>query len=142
MAKSKQTDIRKAIIASGPVIIQNKKMLVALDDKDPFLKFPGGALVEGKTLKETCKIKTKEEICCDIEIIKELEPMLIWQHPKTKEKIAILLVHWLAKIKKGKLKEGKHTKRIIWIDSKYHGYKLAPNVKFFLNKLKKEKVIK
>ena len=137
MTKSKQIDIKKSMIASGPIIIQNKKMLVVLDDKDPFLKFPGGSLFKGKTLKETCILETKLEIKCDIEIIKELEPMLLWHKPNTGEKIPVVLIHWLAKLKEGQVpKKGKHTKKIIWIDSNYKGYKLAPNVQYFLKMLK------
>ena len=138
--KNKQLGITNAVIASGPVIVKNKKMLVVLDDKDPFLKFPGGSIFKNKTLRETCKIETRQEICCDIEIIKALEPLMLWKKPHTGEKIPIVLIHWLAKLK-GKPKKGRHTKEIVWIDSRYKGYKLAPNVKFFLNKLKKEKII-
>ena len=32
----------KTIVASGPVIIQNGKLLVNKDDKDEFYKLPGG----------------------------------------------------------------------------------------------------
>jgi ADP-ribose pyrophosphatase YjhB (NUDIX family) len=142
MAKLKQLGIVDSVIASGPVIIKNKKMLVVLDDKDPFLKFPGGSIFRNKTLKETCKIETKEEIRCSIEIIKELEPLMLWKKPHTGEKIPVVLIHWLAKIKgRQKLRKGKHTKEILWINSKYKGYKLAPNVKYFLKKLKKDKLI-
>ena len=138
MGKLKQTNIVKAIIASGPVIIKNRKMLVVLDDKDNFLKFPGGRIFQGKSLIETCKIETKKEICCDIEIIKELEPLILWKKPQTGEKMPILLIHWLAKIKRNqKPKKGKHTKEIFWINSKAKtGYQLAPNVRYFLKKLK------
>ena len=137
----KQLGITKAVIASGPIIIKNKKMLVVLDDKDPFLKFPGGSIFKNKTLKETCKIETIQEIRCKIEIIKELEPIMLWKKPHTGEKIPVVLIHWLAKLKNCKPKKGKHTKEIFWIDSKYKGHKLAPNVKYFLKKLKKEKKI-
>jgi len=128
------------VIASGPVIVQNKKMLVVLDDKDPFLKFPGGSILKNKSLKETCKLETKREIKCDINIIKELEPIMLWKKPHTGEKIPVVLIHWLSKINQ-RPKKGKHTKEILWIDSKYKGYKLAPNVQYFVKKLKKEKKI-
>ena len=141
--KLKQLGIVNAVIASGPVIIKNKKMLVVLDDKDPFLKFPGGSIFKNKSLKETCNIETKQEIKCDIEIIKETEPLMLWKKPYTGEKIPVVLIHWLSRLKKGqKPKKGRHTKKIFWIDSKYKGYKLAPNVSYFLKKLKKEKKIK
>jgi len=139
--KTKQLGITNAIIASGPVIIKNRKMLVVLDDKDPFLKFPGGSIFKNKSLKETCKIETMQEVCCDIEIVKELEPLMLWKKPHTGEKIPIVLIHWLAKIKKGNPKKGRHTKDIFWIDSEYKGHELAPNVLYFLKKLKKGKII-
>lgn len=140
--KNKQLGITNAVIASGPVIIENKKMLVVLDDKDNFLKFPGGSIFKNKTLKETCKIETKQEICVDIDIIKELEPLMLWKKPHTGEKIPVVLIHWLAKIKKGqKPKKGRHTKNIFWIDSKYEGIELAPNVRYFLGKMRREGIV-
>jgi ADP-ribose pyrophosphatase YjhB (NUDIX family) len=140
--KIRQIKLKNAVIASGPIIIESKKMLVVLDKKDPFLKFPGGSLFVGKTLKETCILETKREIKCDIEILRELESLLLWKKPHTGEKIPVVLIHWLAKIKKDqKPREGVGTKRIIWIDSKYKGYELAPNVDYFLRKLKKQGLV-
>jgi len=37
----------KYIIASGPVIIENGKLLVNKDDKDDFYKLPGGTIETG-----------------------------------------------------------------------------------------------
>ena len=137
---AKQLGKVKAVIASGPIIVKNKKILVVLDDKDPFLKFPGGSIFKNKTLKDTCKIETKQEIKCDIEIIKELEPLMLWKKPHSGEEMPVVLIHWLAKIK-GIPRKGRHTKEIFWIDSRYKGYKLAPNVKYFLKKLKRGKIV-
>ncbi|MGB9707972.1 MAG: hypothetical protein ACPLXC_01430 [Candidatus Pacearchaeota archaeon] len=61
--------------------------------------------------------------------------------PHTGGKIPVVLIHWLAKIKRGQPRKGKHTREILWINSKYQGHELAPNVKYFLKKLKKEKKI-
>ncbi len=146
MPNPKQTDKIYSIVASGPVIIKDRKMLVVLDDKDSFLKFPGGKVFEGKTLKESCLIETKIEIGCDIKIIKELEPMMLWERPHTGEDIAVVLIHWLAKLKESQVpKKGKHTKEILWIDSDsktWKGYELGPNVKYFLSRLKKEGLLR
>ena len=66
--------------------------------------------------------------------------------PHTGEDIAIVLIHWLAKLKQNQVpKKGKHTKEILWIDSDpktWKGYELGPNVSYFLKKLKKEGLIK
>lgn len=143
--KLKQTDKIMSIVASGPAIIKDKTLLVVLDDEDPFLKLPGGKLFEGKTLRETCLIETKLEIGCDIEIIRELEPMLLWKKPHTGEDIAVLLIHWLVKLKDNQIpKKGEHVKEILWINSDkktWHGYKLGPNVDFLLKKLKEDGLI-
>jgi ADP-ribose pyrophosphatase YjhB (NUDIX family) len=110
-----------------------------LDDKDPFLKFPGGSIFKGKSLRETCKIETKQEVMCDIDIANALEPIMLWKKPHTGERIPVVLIHWLANLKKGqKPKKGRRTMQILWIDSKYRGYALAPNVRFFLKTLKKQ----
>lgn len=139
MTKPKQLGITNAVIASGPVIIRNKKMLAVLDDKDPFLKFPGGSIFRGKSLRQTCSIETMQEVKCGIEIIAPLEPIMLWKKPHTGERIPVVLIHWLAKLRNGqKPKKGRRTRQILWIDSKYKGYALAPNVRFFLKTLKKQ----
>lgn len=126
------------IIASGPVIIKDKKMLVVLDDKDPFLKFPGGRIHFPESLEKTCLRRTKEEIGANIEIIRPLEPMILWKKPR----IPVVLIHWLAKLKPKQFpKKTRLPREIFWIDSEYKGHELAPNVQYFLNKLKKEKII-
>ena len=35
------------IVASGPVIMEDNKLLVNKDDKDDFYKLPGGTIEEG-----------------------------------------------------------------------------------------------
>ncbi len=67
----------KDIIASGPVIIEDGKLLVDKDDKDDFYKIPGGRIEGIESLEETCCRETKEEINAEIEIIK---PLISWQH--------------------------------------------------------------
>ncbi len=77
------------IIVSGPVIIQNGKLLVIKEDKDNFYKIPGGR-VEGKeSLEETCKREVSEEINGDITIIKKLSTMRLDRNPQTGKEIKI-----------------------------------------------------
>ena len=90
----------KFIIASGPVIIEEGKLLVNKDDKDDFYKLPGGSVQPGtEDLEEACHRETLEENNAQIEIIKPLHPMMLWKNPQTGEKMAILLIHYLAKLK-------------------------------------------
>jgi len=110
----------KFIIASGPVIIEDGKLLVDKDDKDEFYKLPGGTIKEGtEDLEEACCEKTKEEINGEIKIIKPLHPKILWENPTTKEKMAIVLISYLAKLmNKEEIKPVPPTKEIKWLDLK------------------------
>ncbi len=110
----------KYLIASGPVIIKNGKLLVDKDDKDDFYKLPGGSIKENiESLEEACHRKIKEEINGEIEIIKPLHPKILWENPQTKEKMTIILVSYQAKLlNKDEIKPIKPTKEIKWLDLK------------------------
>jgi len=108
------------LVASGPVIIENGKLLVDKDDKDDFYKLPGGSIKEdSEDLEAACHRKVKEEINGEIEIIKPLHPKILWENPQTKEKMTIVLVSYLAKLKnKDQIKPLPPTKEIKWLDLK------------------------
>lgn len=122
------------IIASGPVIIKNKKVLLIKDRKDNFYKFPGGRVEKGQGLEQTCLRETKEEIGVDIKIIKPLKTVLLWKKPGTGEEIPIILAHYSCKIKpKQKIMKGKEIREVTWINIKdLEKYNVAPNVRFLL----------
>jgi ADP-ribose pyrophosphatase YjhB (NUDIX family) len=127
------------IIASGPVIIENGKLLVNKDDKDDFYKLPGGTIEEDvESLEEACHREVKEENNAEIEIIKPLHPMILWKNPQTGEKMCILLIHYLAKLKnKKKIKPIFPVKETKWLDVKeikQGKYSVAPNIKFLIEK--------
>lgn len=128
----------KYIVASGPVIIENGKLLVNRDDKDDFYKFPGGTSKEGESLEETCKRRVKEEINADVELVKPLHPMILWENPQTKQKMTIMLIHFLAKLKNPKgIKAIPPIKEVKWLDineMKDGKHKIAPNIKFLIEK--------
>jgi len=122
----------KYIIASGPVIIEEGKLLVSKDNKDDFYKIPGGTMNIGEDLEKVCIRETKEEINADIEIIKPLNPILIYKNPQTGEEMTILLLHYEAKLKnKDELKKGQDIQEIKWLnigEIKQGKYKVAPNI--------------
>ena len=127
------------IIASGPVIIEEGKLLVNKDDKDDFYKLPGGTIEEDvESLEEACHRETKEEINGLIGIIKPLHPMILWKNPQTGEKMCILLIHYLAKLKnKNEIKPIPPVKEVKWLDIeeiKKGKHKVAPNIKFLIEK--------
>lgn len=129
----------KYIIASGPVIVENGKLLVNKDDKDDFYKFPGGTIEEGvESLEEACRREVKEEINADIQIIRPLHPMILWENPQTKKKMTILLIHYLAKLKNPKeIGAIPPIREVKWLgikEIKEGKYKIAPNIKFLIEK--------
>jgi len=132
----------KFIIASGPVIIEDGKLLVNKDDKDEFYKLPGGTIKEGEELEDACIRKVKEEINGEIEIIKPLYPKVLWENPTTKEKMTIVLINYLAKLlNKNEIKPIPPTREIKWIDIeeiKKGKHNVSPNTRALIEKLDKK----
>jgi len=129
----------KYIIASGPVIIEDGKLLVNKDNKDDFYKLPGGTIEEGvEDLETACHREVMEENNAKIEIIKPLHPMILWKNPQTKEQMVILLIHYLAKLKNKKdIKPIPPIQETKWLDIeeiKNGKHKIAPNIKFLIEK--------
>lgn len=129
----------KFIIASGPVIIEQGKLLVNKDNKDNFYKLPGGTIEQGiEDLEKACHRETKEENNGKIEIIKPLHPMILWKNPQTQEPMTILLIHYLAKLKnKEQLKPIPPIQEVKWLDIeeiKQNKHNIAPNIKFLIEK--------
>lgn len=129
----------KFIVASGPVIIEKGKLLVNKDNKDDFYKLPGGTVEENiEDLEQACHRETKEENNAEIEIIRPLHPMILWQNPQTKEKMTIVLIHYLAKLKnKEQIKPMPPIQEVKWLDIKeikQGKHNIAPNIKFLIDK--------
>ncbi len=129
----------KYIIASGPVIIENGKLMVNKDDKDDFYKLPGGTIEEGiEDLEEACHREVFEENNAKIKIIRPLHPMILWKNPQTGEKMVILLIHYLANLlNKEEVKPMPPIKEVVWLnikEIKLGKYHVAPNIKFLIDK--------
>jgi len=128
----------KFIIASGPVIIEDGKLLVIKDNKDNFYKLPGGTVELGDSLIDTCHRETKEEINAEIEIIKPLNPMILYKNPQTEKAMTIVLIHYSAKLKnKTKIKPIPPIQEVKWLDIKeikQGKHNVASNIKFLIEK--------
>jgi ADP-ribose pyrophosphatase YjhB (NUDIX family) len=127
----------KFIVASGPVIIEDGKLLVNLDDKDDFYKLPGGTVEQGDDLLSACHRETKEEINGEIEVIRPLNPMIIYKNPQTEKEMTIVLIHYLSRLKnKKEIKPIAPIKKVEWLkieDIKKGKYVVAPNIKFLID---------
>ena len=128
----------KFIVASGPVIIEDGKLLVSKDNKDDFYKLIGGRVQEGETLEDACIRKAKEACNAEIEIIKPLFPNILYENPQTKEKMVIILINYLAKLKnKEEIKPLPPEEDLKWVsleEIKAGKGNVSPNVKMLVEK--------
>ncbi|HOX41512.1 MAG TPA: NUDIX domain-containing protein [bacterium] len=125
----------KFIIASGPVIIENGKVLLnrhgETEADQRFWKFVGGRVeladveIDGDALEIACKREVKEEMGLDIEIIIPIKPMLI-KHPD-KPNAYIILIHYLAK-RLNEIMPGPDIIEYGWFDIDSLPENCAPNI--------------
>ena len=127
------------IILSGSAIIENDKLLLIYKKNQDHYEFPGGKVEENETLEEAAIRETKEEIGCEIEIIKYLGYIDFTINNKE-----FRSHNFLSKIKNNqepKIIEKDKFNNMIWLDlNEYNNnsnqIKLAPNVKGFITTLK------
>ena len=118
----------KIIIASGPVIVENKKVLLNKHGDTTFWKFCGGRVENFDTnLIENAKREVKEEMGLDIKIISD-EPFISFTRKDTDEgAIDIILVHFLAE-RIGEIEPGSDIREWAWHDLNNLPNDLGPNI--------------
>lgn len=118
----------KIIIASGPVIVENNKVLLNQHGDTKFWKFCGGRVENFETdLIENAKREVKEEMGIEIEILDE-KPLLLHTKKETPEgDIDVILVHFLAK-RIGEITPGEDIRSWDWLDISNLPQDLAPNI--------------
>ncbi|MBT4277618.1 NUDIX hydrolase [Candidatus Falkowbacteria bacterium] len=119
----------KIIMASGPVIVEDNKVLLNQHGDTTFWKFCGGKVEDYNTnLIENAKREAKEEMGIEIEILDQ-EPFITFtRKEKDGEMIDIILVHFLAK-RIGEIKPGEDIREWDWTDlNKLKNENLAPNI--------------
>jgi len=126
----------KIIIASGPVIIEDNKVLLNQHGDKNMWKFPGGRLENfefdnwNESLEETARREVKEEMGIKIEIIKPLKPMFIPRPGHDNE--YVVLIHFLAK-RIGEITPGEDIEKWDWIEIDQLPPNVTPNVKAILS---------
>jgi len=119
---------KKVIIASGPVIIKNRKVLLDISGDDAFWKFCGGKVEENETLQETAIRRTKEELGIQISLQDENPFLMYVAKEKDKIKNDVILVHWLADFT-GEISPGKDVQKWNWLSiNNLDKENLAPNI--------------
>ncbi len=128
----------KEVIVSGPIIIDNGKLLVDKDEKDDFYKVPGGRLKENETLEECCIREAWEEVNAEVIIIKKLSTLILDRNPTTNEKMRLEVHSFLCDVKNISEIEPVHPiKEIKWLEIskiKSGKYNVAPSIKFLVEK--------
>jgi len=118
----------KIIIASGPVIVENNRVLLNKHGDTPFWKFCGGRVEDYETnLVDNAKREVKEEMGIGVKILNE-EPFITFTRKETNEgKIDIILVHFLAE-RIGEITPGADIKEWDWFDLNNLPADLGPNI--------------
>ena len=121
--------MEKLIIAYGPVVVQDEKVLLDISGDDDYWKFCGGKIIEGADLRETARKRAKEELGIDIKI-QDSNPYIMYvMQEKEDGMYDVILVHWLADAE-GEVVPGEMVKKWKWIPlSELDNYNLAPNIK-------------
>ena len=121
-------------IASGPVIIENNKVLLDKHGDDNFWKFCGGKVGKGETLIQAANRRAKEELGIDIKIT---DPKPIITHTKKDGETDVILVHFLAK-RLDEIKPGSDIKKWDWFDINNLPNDCAPNIKPVIEEVSKK----
>ena len=117
----------KILIAAGPVIVEDNKILL-IKDKEGFLKFCGGKVENfDNNLIESAMREAKEEMGIDVKIIND-EPFITFARKNTNEgMIDVILVHFLAE-RIGEIEPGEDIREWDWFDMNDLPDDLGPNI--------------
>lgn len=119
----------KIIIASGPVIIENNRVLVNKHGDTTFWKFCGGRVENfNDTLISTAQREAMEEMGIEIEILDQ-NPFITFTTKDTPNggMTDVILVHYLAK-RIGEIKPGADIREWNWLDISNLPNDIGPNV--------------
>ncbi len=118
----------KLTIASGPVIIENGKVLLDKHGEDSFWKFPGGAQKENCSIRKNAILEAKAELGIDIKILSK-PFVLVLKREKKGVLEYVILIHYLAKKLSKKIKPGKYVREHAWHPADNLPPDCAPNIK-------------
>ncbi|EKD58774.1 MAG: hypothetical protein ACD_56C00055G0010 [uncultured bacterium] len=119
--------MNKIVIASGPVIIRENKVLLDIQGEDAFWKFCGGKVRENETLEQTAIRRAKEELGIEIAITNNKPHILHTTKEKDSAIIDVILVHFLATFT-NEINPGNEVKQWQWHDVNNLPANLAPNI--------------
>jgi len=120
--------MQKIIIASGPVIVEEGKVLLNQHGDTNFWKFCGGRVENLESdLIENARREVKEEMGIEIEIL-DNNPFITYAIKEAPEgKVDVILVHYLAK-RIGEINPGEEIREWAWFNLNNLPDNLAPNI--------------
>lgn len=119
--------MQRIIIASGPVIIKDNKVLLDIQGEDNFWKFCGGKAKENETLSRTAIRRAKEELGIDIQIINPEPFLLHTTKEKDGQQFDVILAHFLSDFS-GEINPGDEVKEWKWHKVENLPENVAPNI--------------
>jgi 8-oxo-dGTP pyrophosphatase MutT (NUDIX family) len=121
--------MNKIIIASGPVIVEDNKVLLNQHGDTTFWKFCGGRVEDYEiNLIETARREVKEEMGLEIELLNPVPFLLHTVKETTDGNIDVILAHYLAK-RLGEISPGEDIRQWKWIPLEdLNKEELAPNI--------------
>ncbi len=118
------------MLVSGPIIVEDKKVLLNISGDSPQWKTCGGKVEpQDADLFATCRREAKEEMNIELERL-PADPFLFYAtKQKTGEITDIVLIHFLAK-SIGEITPGPDVREWKWVPiNELDHYDLAPNIK-------------
>ncbi|NTV41455.1 MAG: NUDIX domain-containing protein [Candidatus Moranbacteria bacterium] len=121
--------MNKIIIASGPVIIEDGKVLLNQHGDTDFWKFCGGKVENYElNLIDTARREAEEEMGIEIEILDTIPFLLHTTKSINENSFDVILVHYLAK-RIGEIKPGSDIRKWDWVPlEKLSDENLGPNI--------------
>lgn len=115
-------------IASGPVIIQDGKVLVVKHGDDTGWKFPGGKVRDDASPRETAQREAKEEL--DIVVALEGDPYVVaFTREKNGTQEYVILLHYRARIASGEPRPNRDVREFAWLPIDALPEDCMPNIK-------------
>ncbi|MCC7570802.1 NUDIX hydrolase [Candidatus Micrarchaeota archaeon] len=115
---------------SGCVIFSNVSILILFRIKHQHYEFPGGGVEEGESLEEAAIRETKEELGCDVKLIKHIN-YYDFTHNGKKIRSHNFLARVLPGTKPFIAEPERFNKLFLMPIDEYKNHPLAPNVKQF-----------
>lgn len=101
-------------IASGPVIIQDGKVLVDKHGEDTGWKFPGGKVRSGESFEEAALREVREELGIEVEI--DSAPFVVaFMRERDGAQEHVILIHYRARIISGEPTPGRDVREFTWL---------------------------